>query len=61
MHDPSFMFATGIENSYPTVGDATGRTRRDEMGECGHYARMSEDFNLVAELGVRFLRLRSSR
>ena len=58
-----FMFATGIENSYPTIGVPTHegrpagtRIRRDEMEECGHYARMSEDFNLVAELGVRFLR-----
>ena len=28
---PNFMFATGIENSYPTIHG--GRTRVDEMGQ----------------------------
>ena len=43
--DP-FLFATGIENSYPTL--ATG-ARIDQMEKCGHYARWEEDFALVTE------------
>lgn len=49
----AFMFATGIENSYPTL--STGR-RVDQMEKCGHYARWEEDFSLVSELGVDALR-----
>jgi len=49
----AFMFATGIENSYPTL--STGR-RVDQMEKCGHYARWEEDFSLVRELGVDALR-----
>ena len=48
------MFATGIENSYPTIHG--GRTRIDEMEKCGHYGRWREDFDCVAALGIRFLR-----
>ena len=44
-----FMFATGIENSHPTIDQ--GRTRVDEMESCRHYARWQEDFALVQELG----------
>lgn len=52
-----FMFATGIENSYPTITLADGRTKRvDEMEKCGHYARWREDFELVGELGISYLR-----
>ncbi len=51
---PHFIFATGIENSYPTIDG--GRTRVDEMDACGHYARWRDDFDLVEDLGVRFLR-----
>jgi len=29
-----FMFATGVENSYPTTRG--GRHRVDEMEKCGH-------------------------
>jgi len=47
-----FMFATGIENSYPMVGGK----RVDEMAKCDHYARWSQDFDLVEELGIGFLR-----
>jgi beta-glucosidase len=54
MITPFFMFATGIENSYPTINE--GRTRVDEMAKCRHYERWREDFDLVAELGIRFLR-----
>ena len=50
----SFMFATGIENSYPTIKN--GRERVDEMEKCGFYKHWKTDFALVEELGVRFLR-----
>ncbi len=48
------MFATGIENSIPTING--GRTRIDQMDVCGHYRRWREDFDLVEEMGLRFLR-----
>lgn len=51
---PDFLFATGIENSAPTLQG--GRVRMDEMELCGHYDRWREDLDLVAELGLRFLR-----
>ena len=50
----NFMFATGIECSYPTIEQ--GRVRRDELDECRHYERWREDLALVHELGLRFLR-----
>jgi beta-glucosidase len=49
-----FMFATGIENSAPTING--GRTRIDELEACGHYDRWQEDFARVEELGIHFLR-----
>lgn len=52
-HEP-FMFATGIENSYPTIN--SGRTRVDEMEKCGHYKHWELDFQRVSELGIKFLR-----
>src|SRR5687767_11945965 len=51
---PIFMFATGIENSYPTIDQ--GRVRVDEMETCGHYKYWQQDFDLVQEMGIRFLR-----
>ncbi len=51
---PNFLFATGIENSYPTIQQ--GRVRVDEMEKCGHYQHWRHDFDLVQELGIRFLR-----
>lgn len=48
------MFATGIENSYPTIHN--GRVRVDEMEKCRHYDCWKKDFDLVEELGIRFLR-----
>src|SRR5215831_2538268 len=51
---PSFMFATGIENSSPTIEN--GRHRVDELEKCKHYDRWQEDFALVHDLGIRFLR-----
>lgn len=50
----NFMFATGIECSYPTIDN--GRTRRDQLRECGHYDRYKEDIGLVKELGLKVLR-----
>ncbi|HEV7265735.1 MAG TPA: family 1 glycosylhydrolase [Falsiroseomonas sp.] len=49
-----FMFATGIENSAPTIQG--GRIRRDQLAECGFYDRWREDLALVQELGCTFLR-----
>ncbi len=50
----NFMFATGIECSYPTIEH--GKVRRDELAECGHYDRYKEDFQLVKDLGLNVLR-----
>jgi len=49
-----FLFATGIECSYPTLEH--GRWRLDQMQSTGHYTRWAEDFALAAELGVTHLR-----
>jgi beta-glucosidase/6-phospho-beta-glucosidase/beta-galactosidase len=49
---PAFMFTTGIECSAPRVD---GR-RVDEMEKCGHYERWREDFDLVDEMQIKFLR-----
>ena len=49
-----FMFATGIENSIPTIGQ--GKIRVDQMAKCGHYKHWRTDFALVQELGIRVLR-----
>jgi len=52
-----FMFATGIENSYPTISSPDGKTLRvDEMEKCGHYKHWRDDFQLVKDLGIEFLR-----
>ncbi len=51
---PAFMFATGIENSCPTIN--RGKTRVDELALCGHYDRWRDDFDRVQELGLWFLR-----
>ncbi|GAB3765765.1 family 1 glycosylhydrolase [Spirosoma pomorum] len=50
----NFMFATGIECSYPTIEN--GKVRRDQLRECGHYDRYKEDLGLVKELGLNVLR-----
>jgi beta-glucosidase/6-phospho-beta-glucosidase/beta-galactosidase len=49
----TFLFATGIENSYPTIANGN---RIDQMDKCGHYARWEEDFGLVRETGLTALR-----
>ena len=50
----NFMFATGIECSNPTIDN--GRTRRDQLEECGHYARWRDDLRLTRDLGLKVLR-----
>jgi beta-glucosidase len=50
----NFMFATGIENSIPTIDN--GRTRVDQMESCGHYKHWRLDFDRVEELGLHYLR-----
>ncbi len=50
----NFMFATGIECSYPTIEH--GRVRRDLLAECGHYRHWQKDLQLVKELGLNVLR-----
>jgi beta-glucosidase/6-phospho-beta-glucosidase/beta-galactosidase len=53
----TFMFTTGIENSYPTIALPDGSTKRiDEMEKCGHYKYWETDFQLTKELGICFLR-----
>ncbi|BDV33556.1 family 1 glycosylhydrolase [Methylocystis iwaonis] len=49
-----FMFATGVECSYPTLDG--GRWRIDEMAACGHYRHWRTDLALVRDLGLRYLR-----
>ncbi len=52
-----FMFSTGIENSYPTILLPNGKEKRiDEMEKAGHYKYWKEDFNLVKEMGIQYLR-----
>jgi beta-glucosidase/6-phospho-beta-glucosidase/beta-galactosidase len=53
----AFIFCTGIEGSYPTVRSAGGQVERiDEMVSSGHTQRWREDFSLLGQLGVRYLR-----
>ena len=54
MVNPFFMFATGIENSSPTIEG--GRKRVDEMEKCRHYELWRTDLALVQDLGITFLR-----
>jgi len=50
------MFATGIENSYPTIEWHGRRCRQDELAKTRHYERWREDFELLHELGIEYLR-----
>ncbi|MCC2957418.1 family 1 glycosylhydrolase [Massilia sp. IC2-477] len=53
----SFLFATGIEGSYPVVSGPDGaRLRVDEMDKTGHYRHWKQDLALVEELGIEALR-----
>src|SRR5436190_540634 len=52
-----FIFATGIECSYPTIQASDGRqTRVDEMEKTFHYRQWKTDLALVADIGLRWLR-----
>jgi beta-glucosidase/6-phospho-beta-glucosidase/beta-galactosidase len=51
-----FMFCTGIENSYPNIIVDGKKVRVDEMEKCGHYKAWKDDFRLVKEMGLEFLR-----
>jgi len=48
-----FMFAVGIECSYPTIA---GNERVDQLRDTGHYELWQTDLRLVRELGLRYLR-----
>ncbi len=53
----AFMFATGIENSYPNITLPDGRKKRiDEMEKTRHYDLWETDFGLVKEMGIQYLR-----
>ena len=54
MPAPIFMFATGIENSNPTIRGGTHRV--DQLEACGFYKHWRTDFDLVRDLGIQFLR-----
>ncbi len=57
LNDGRFIFATGIECSYPTITGRDGSRRRiDELEKCFHYERWREDLGLVRELGITYLR-----
>ncbi|MGN6155454.1 MAG: family 1 glycosylhydrolase [Sphingomicrobium sp.] len=49
-----FLFATGIEGSYPTID--RGRWRRDEMQSTLHYRHWQKDFDLCRRIGITHLR-----
>jgi beta-glucosidase len=50
----TFAFATGIENSVPTIKGGTERV--DELEKCGFYKHWKTDFALVQDMGIQFLR-----
>jgi beta-glucosidase/6-phospho-beta-glucosidase/beta-galactosidase len=53
----SFMFATGIEGSYPVIALPNGDLKRiDEMEKTGHYRRWQQDLGLLRDIGVDVLR-----
>jgi beta-glucosidase/6-phospho-beta-glucosidase/beta-galactosidase len=53
----SFLFATGIESSYPVIRLPDGSTKRvDEMEKTGHYTHWKKDLALVKELGIDVVR-----
>ena len=49
-----FMFATGIECSYPTIDQ--GRWRRDQMDSTRHYSLWQQDFELARKIGITHIR-----
>ncbi|HEU4697644.1 MAG TPA: family 1 glycosylhydrolase [Gemmatimonadales bacterium] len=51
--DGTFLFATGVENSYPRL---PGGRRVDQLAKTDHYERWQEDFAGLQALGVTALR-----
>ncbi len=51
-----FIFATGIECSYPLIETPQGVRRADEMEKCRHYQYWRKDLELTVDLGIRYLR-----
>jgi beta-glucosidase len=52
-----FIFATGIENSYPVITGPDGRDiRRDELESTRFYEHWRDDFALLREVGIDYLR-----
>lgn len=52
-----FIFATGIENSYPVITLPDGKRKRvDEMEKTGHYGNWEKDFGLLKILDIDYLR-----
>ena len=49
-----FIFATGIENSIPTIHH--GAHRVDEYATCRHYENWKQDIDLTVEMGTTHLR-----
>ena len=49
-----FMFSTGFECSYPTIGE--GQWRRDQMAATRHYSLWRDDFQLARDMGVTHVR-----
>ena len=54
------MFATGIENSYPTIEWQGQTIRQDELAKTKHYDRWRDDFALLKELGIAAPPLRAA-
>jgi beta-glucosidase/6-phospho-beta-glucosidase/beta-galactosidase len=50
----AFIFATGIECSYPTIEG--GRWRRDEMDSTRHYELWQHDLELARKIGITHIR-----
>lgn len=52
-----FLFATGIECSYPTIAGRNARPARvDQLERTFHYRHWKTDLSLVRQLGLRYLR-----
>ncbi len=52
-----FLFATGIENSYPVIALPDGQSHRvDQLDLTGHYEHWRTDLQLLEFLGIRVLR-----
>src|SRR5215210_3224190 len=57
MLSEQFMFATGIENSYPTIQLPDGSVKRvDEMEKTDHYHFWRSDLELVSSMEITHLR-----